>query len=183
MGNVSAHYVPCNTVNGTINSIDQLYRSMKQQFREMQREKYSDEDIAATRADYKNTIQKHIDNIRFILDKTTEPDLNELIQITIDLAFKIQNYIPNDEDETPTRKTILDAIMDTISKIQGSSYTVDQKALRKYTLKYNLNHIDSELAFLGRARYSRYAPPEYAFQYDHYNTIRSEIIKELDTLG
>jgi hypothetical protein len=172
-------------VKETLEALDDHYRALN---------RYKDEEKNTTNtaqlefiqhriAQGKKIIQMHVDNVTTILEASTPTDLPTLIEHSIELSYKIYNCVSPNEEKQANRKIILDAIIATISKHQGADYTVDETALRKYTLKQQLAEVESELDFCEKARHSRFAPPETQIEYQHYSYVKCKIQEELTKLG
>jgi hypothetical protein len=183
MGNVP--FVPRKTVKETLDALDDHYRALN---------RYKDEEKGTTNAEQvafiqqtiaheKKIIQMHVDNVTTILEASTPADLPTLIQQSIELSYKIYHCVSPNEEKQANRKTILDAIIATISKHQGADYIVNETAVRKYTLKQQLAEVESELHFYAKARHSRFGPPEYELNYQRYSYAKCKIEEELAKLG
>jgi hypothetical protein len=182
MGNVP--FCPRDTVMETISVIENYSRALNKEKKEEKNTTKPEfiADIHTMMARYRDVIQKHAENAKVILDKTTPADVNDLIKMALDVHFRIDKHNPKDEEDA-IKQTILDGIIATISKHQGTPYTLDEKTIKKYELQRQLREIQSELTFLEKARHSAYAPPEYEISYQRYCYIVSEIQKQLATLA
>jgi hypothetical protein len=129
---------------------------------------------------HRKTVQNKINDINSILDKTTAADIDGLIALIPIMEGSMYERV--DHEDTIAKKTILDAIITTISKYQGSPYVMDPKLKRKNELLRQLAAIESELPYLEHAKYSSYSAPELVIRYERYIYAKSKISEELKTL-
>lgn len=168
----------------TVYTIENYYTTIDNHKHKLKYEKHPEaiENINRWIDEYKEIVQKHVENANSILDKTTPADVDTLIKILPNIQSRIYRDRPADDDENTVKQIIVDAVIATISKHQGKPYTIDEKEKRKFELTQQLGYIEHELVYLEKVRHSSYQPPEISIAYMRYKSARDEIRKQLAAL-